>query len=133
MDINILVLDTQAYSNTGGQASSATFLGQNAKMSVHGKSIPGKIDRRKELGLLAMNHPDVFVAQVSPSHYNHFFKAILAALTSRAFPLYVYDPRKGETYSERLDLSTNPSPDQDWHTDSKTNELQDFVWFARSE
>jgi len=166
MDINVLVLDTQVYSNTGGQASTASFLGQNSKMSVHGKSIPGKIDRRKELGLLAMNHPDVFVAQVSPSHYNHFFKAILAALeypgpsviiaysactpehqiadnmsfqqgmsavTSRAFPLFVYDPRKGESFSERLDLSTNPSPDNDWHTDSKTGELQDFVWFARSE
>lgn len=166
MDINVLVLDTQAYSNTGGQASSATFLGQNAKMSVHGRSVPGKIDRRKELGLLAMNHPDVFVAQVSPAHYNHFFKAILSAVeypgpsviiaysactpehliadnmsfqqsisavTSRAFPLYVYDPRKGDSFSERLDLSTNPSPDNDWHTDSKTGELQDFVWFARSE
>lgn len=166
MDMNVLVLDTQSYSNTGGQASTATFLAQNAKMSVHGKVIPGKTDRRKELGLLAMNHPDVYVAQVSPSHYNHFFKAVLSALeypgpsvviaysactpehqiadhmtfqqgmsvvTSRAFPLYTYDPRKGETYSERLDLSTNPSPKKDWHTDSKSGELQDFVWFARSE
>jgi pyruvate/2-oxoacid:ferredoxin oxidoreductase beta subunit len=135
-------------------------------MSVHGKSIPGKIDRRKELGLIAMDHPDVFVAQVTPSHYNHYFKAVLAALdypgpsviiaygactpehqiadnmsfeqglkavASRAFPLFVYDPRKGETFKERLDLSGNPSMDQDWHSDSKTNELQDFVWFAKSE
>ncbi len=166
MDINVLVLDTQAYSNTGGQASTASFLGQNSKMSVHGKSIPGKVERRKELGLLAMNHPDIFVAQVSPSHYHHFFKATLAALeypgpsvmiaysactpehqiadnktfeqaisavTSRAFPLFVYDPRKGDTFEERLDLGTNPSPTKDWHTDSKSGELQDFVWFARSE
>lgn len=166
MNVNVLVLDTQAYSNTGGQASTSTYLGQNAKMSMHGSAIPGKMDRRKELGLLAMNHPDVFVAQVSPSYYSHFFKATLAALEfpgpsviiaysactpehqiadnatfqqaisavdSRAFPLYTYDPRKGETFAERLDLKGNPSMKKDWHTDSKTGELQDFVWFARSE
>lgn len=166
MDINVLVLDTQVYSNTGGQASTASFLGQNSKMSVHGSSIPGKVDRRKELGIIAMDHPDVFVAQVTPSHYNHYFKAVLAALdypgpsviiayaactpehqiadnmsfqqglaavASRAFPLFIYDPRKGESFAERLDLSGNPSVDQDWHSDSKTNELQDFVWFAKSE
>ncbi len=166
MDINVLVLDTQAYSNTGGQASTATYLGQNAKMSVHGKAIHGKVDRRKELGLLAMNHPDVFVAQICPSYYNHFFKSVLsaveypgpsvliayasctpehqiadnqsferglAAVASRAFPLYVYDPRKGETFKERLDLSGNPSINKDWHVDSRSGEQRDFVWFARGE
>jgi pyruvate ferredoxin oxidoreductase beta subunit len=166
MDIKVLVLDTQAYSNTGGQASTASFLGQDAKMSVHGKSVHGKVDRRKELGLIAMNHPDVFVAQVSPSHYSNFFKVVLAALeypgpaviiaysactpehqiadnmsyqqgisavTSRAFPMYVYDPRKGDTFAQRLDISMNPSYKKDWHTDSKTGQLQDFIWFARSE
>jgi pyruvate ferredoxin oxidoreductase beta subunit len=166
MDVNVLVLDTQVYSNTGGQTSTASFMGQNSKMTVHGKAIPGKVDRRKELGLIAMDHPDVFVAQVTPSYYNHYFKAVLAAVdypgpsliiaygactpehkiadnmsfaqgikavNSRAFPLFVYDPRKGETFAERLDLSGNPSKNDDWHTDSKTNEVQDFVWFARSE
>lgn len=166
MDINVLVLDTQVYSNTGGQASTATFLGQNSKMSVHGKSIPGKTDRRKELGILAMNHPNVFVAQVSPSYYTHFFKTVLAAVeypgpsviiaysactpehqiadnmsyerglaavVSRAFPLFTYDPRRGESFRERLDLSGNPSIDKDWHVDSKTGERHDFVWFAKAE
>src|SRR5205823_328359 len=37
MDIKVIVLDTQVYSNTGGQASTSTFMGQNTKMSVHGK------------------------------------------------------------------------------------------------
>jgi len=46
MNIKVLVLDTQVYSNTGGQSSTATFMGQNTKFSVHGKVIPGKIERR---------------------------------------------------------------------------------------
>jgi pyruvate ferredoxin oxidoreductase beta subunit len=79
-DINVLVLDTQSYSNTGGQASTATFLGQNAKMSARGRSSLGKSERRKELSLLSLMHPDVFVAQVSPAYYNHFLRSVLSAL-----------------------------------------------------
>ena len=41
-DLNLLVLDTEVYSNTGGQASTASYTGQNTKMSVHGKEIAGK-------------------------------------------------------------------------------------------
>jgi pyruvate ferredoxin oxidoreductase beta subunit len=79
MDINVIVLDTQVYSNTGGQASTASFTGQNTKMSVHGSVIPGKTERRKELGQICMMHPDVFVAQTICSLPNHFYKAIIAA------------------------------------------------------
>ena len=165
-DIKILVMDTQSYSNTGGQASTATFLGQSAKMSAHGKASLGKYERRKELGLLAMMHPDVYVAQVSPAYYNHFLRAVLdaleypgpamilayspcmpehgiadnagferaqAAVLSRAFPLFVHDPRKGNTMKERLDLKGNPSISEQWHKDPKTGEVRDFVWFARQE
>ncbi len=49
MNIKVLVIDTQVYSNTGGQSSTASFMGQNTKFSVHGTKIPGKIERRKEL------------------------------------------------------------------------------------
>jgi pyruvate ferredoxin oxidoreductase beta subunit len=42
MDINVIVLDTQVYSNTGGQASTSTYMSQNTKMSVHGTAIAGK-------------------------------------------------------------------------------------------
>jgi pyruvate/2-oxoacid:ferredoxin oxidoreductase beta subunit/Pyruvate/2-oxoacid:ferredoxin oxidoreductase delta subunit len=80
MDIKVLVLDTQVYSNTGGQASTASFMSQNAKMSAHGRAIHGKGERRKELGTLAMMHPDVFVAQVVSSNMNHFYRAIQGAL-----------------------------------------------------
>lgn len=79
MDIKVIVLDTQVYSNTGGQASTSTFMGQNTKMSVHGKEIAGKTERRKELAQIVMAHPDVFVAQTTAVHVNHFYKAILRA------------------------------------------------------
>lgn len=79
MDIKVIVLDTQVYSNTGGQASTSTFPGQNTKMSVHGKAIAGKTERRKELAQIVMAHPDVFVAQTTAAHVNHFYKAILRA------------------------------------------------------
>ncbi|HBQ21132.1 MAG: thiamine pyrophosphate-binding protein [Deltaproteobacteria bacterium GWA2_38_16] len=79
MDIKVLILDTQAYSNTGGQASTGSFLGQDAKMSTIGKAIQGKTERRKEIANIAMMHPDVFVAQTVSSLSNHFYNAIMAA------------------------------------------------------
>jgi len=79
MDIKVIVLDTQVYSNTGGQASTSTFMGQNTKMSVHGKEIAGKTERRKELAQILMAHPEVFVAQTTAAHVNHFYKAVLRA------------------------------------------------------
>lgn len=79
MDIKVLVLDTQVYSNTGGQASTSSYLGQRTKMSPHGSEIPGKTEQRKELGLLCLMHKDVFVAQTTCAHVNHFYRAILAA------------------------------------------------------
>src|SRR5204863_1776339 len=54
MDIKVLVLDSQVYSNTGGQSSTATFTGQNAKMAAFGPANPGKREHRKELSLIAM-------------------------------------------------------------------------------
>ena len=55
------------------------------------------------------------------------------AADSRAFPLIVYDPRKGNSIKERLDLRGNPSVKEDWYTIRKTGEVIDFVTFARSE
>jgi len=78
-DIKVLVLDTQVYSNTGGQASTASFGGQVTKLSAYGKSLHGRPERRKELGRILMAHGDVFVAQTTPAHVNHFYKAILDA------------------------------------------------------
>ncbi|MCA9081523.1 MAG: pyruvate:ferredoxin (flavodoxin) oxidoreductase, partial [Planctomycetaceae bacterium] len=59
-NVNILVLDTQVYSNTGGQASKATPLGAIAKFATGGKTA-----RRKDLGLLAVDYGNVYVAQIA--------------------------------------------------------------------
>ena len=79
MNIKVLVLDTQVYSNTGGQASTASFVAQEAKMSSFGKASHGKREARKELGMVAMAHGDVYVAQTTPALFNHFYRAIKAA------------------------------------------------------
>ena len=83
MDIKVLVLDTQVYSNTGGQASTSSFKGQNAKFSTHGTVAQGKKENRKELANICMMHKDVYVAQSTAAHPNHLYKAILEA---NAFP-----------------------------------------------
>ena len=79
MDIKVLVLDTQVYSNTGGQASTASFPGQETKMSAFGQAVPGKKENRKELSRIAMMHPHTFVAQTSCAYPNHFYKAVMRA------------------------------------------------------
>ena len=59
-DVNILVLDTEVYSNTGGQASKATAKGAVAKFATGGKSVA-----KKDLGVIAMQYGSVYVAQVA--------------------------------------------------------------------
>jgi pyruvate ferredoxin oxidoreductase beta subunit len=78
-DVKVLVLDTQVYSNTGGQASTATFGGQVTKLSAFGKQLHGRPERRKELARILMAHGEVFVAQTTPAHVNHFYRSILEA------------------------------------------------------
>jgi pyruvate/2-oxoacid:ferredoxin oxidoreductase beta subunit/NAD-dependent dihydropyrimidine dehydrogenase PreA subunit len=80
MNIKVFVLDTQVYSNTGGQASTSSYMGQNTKMSVHGKVLGGKQERRKEIAQIAMMHPRTYVAQTTCAHVNHFYKSVLGAL-----------------------------------------------------
>ena len=59
-DVNILVLDTEVYSNTGGQASKATPMGAAAKFAMAGKSMP-----KKDLAMLAMSYGHPYVARVA--------------------------------------------------------------------
>jgi pyruvate-ferredoxin/flavodoxin oxidoreductase len=74
-DVNILVLDTEVYSNTGGQASKATPAGAVAKFAASGKKI-----RKKDLGQMAMTYGYVYVAQVAMGASNpQYLKAIKEA------------------------------------------------------
>ncbi|MBL8751730.1 MAG: pyruvate:ferredoxin (flavodoxin) oxidoreductase [Planctomycetes bacterium] len=59
-DVNVLVLDTEVYSNTGGQASKATPLGAAAKFAAKGKAVD-----KKDLGLMALHYGHVYVASIA--------------------------------------------------------------------
>jgi pyruvate-ferredoxin/flavodoxin oxidoreductase len=74
-DVNVLVLDTEVYSNTGGQASKSTPAGAVAKFAASGKKI-----RKKDLGQMAMSYGYVYVAQVAMGASNaQYLKAIKEA------------------------------------------------------
>ena len=74
-DVNILVMDTEVYSNTGGQASKATPVGAVAKFAASGKKI-----RKKDLGMMAMTYGYVYVAQVSMgASQSQYLKALREA------------------------------------------------------
>lgn len=78
-DINLLVLDTEVYSNTGGQSSKSTPVAAVAKFAAAGKRI-----RKKDLGMMAMSYGYVYVAQVAMgANQNQYLKALKEA---EAFP-----------------------------------------------
>ena len=74
-NVNILIFDTEVYSNTGGQSSKATPTGAIAKFAASGKRT-----RKKDLGLMAMSYGYVYVAQVAMgANYNQTIKALVEA------------------------------------------------------
>jgi pyruvate-ferredoxin/flavodoxin oxidoreductase len=133
-DVNLLVLDTGVYSNTGGQASKATPLGAAAKFAMGGKEVA-----RKDLGLMAMAYGHVYVAQVAfGAKDNQTVRAFLEAdsypgpsliiayshciahgfnladgldhqelaVNSGAWPLYRFDPRRAAVGENPLKLDS---------------------------
>jgi len=96
--IKALVLNTGAYSNTGGQASTASLTGQDSDLARFGAAHAGKQDTRKELGLIAAFHPNVFVVQSNTALQGHFLKSVMAYLNHNDSPalLDVYTPCQGE-------------------------------------
>jgi pyruvate-ferredoxin/flavodoxin oxidoreductase len=71
-DVNVIVLDTEVYSNTGGQSSKSTPLGAVAKFTASGKRI-----QKKDLGMIAMSYGHVYVAQVAMgANQSQFLKAV---------------------------------------------------------
>ena len=78
-NVNILVLDTEVYSNTGGQASKATPLGAVAKFAAQGKSLP-----KKDLAQIAMTYGNVYVAVVAMGASD--IQTLHALLEAEAYP-----------------------------------------------
>jgi pyruvate-ferredoxin/flavodoxin oxidoreductase len=134
--VNILVLDTEVYSNTGGQASKSTPLGAVAKFAAAGKAVA-----KKDLGLMAMSYGHVYVASVAfgakdsqtvqafqeaasydgPAliiAYSHCIahgydlrfgaEQQKLAVTSGVWPLYRYDPRRVERGEPPLVIDALP-------------------------
>lgn len=91
--VRVVMLDTQVYSNTGGQASTGTFTGQSADMSPHGKAMPGKSEERKELAYIAIAHRGAFVHQTSQASASHMIEGLIRGLQSRRPAVFsIYTP-----------------------------------------
>ena len=74
-DVNVLVMDTEVYSNTGGQSSKSTPVGAVAKFAASGKKV-----RKKDLGAMMMSYGYVYVAQVAMgANQSQYFKALKEA------------------------------------------------------
>ncbi len=146
--IKVFVLNTGVYSNTGGQASTSSFIGQDSDLARFGNAQSGKHESRKELGLIASFHPNVYVCSTTTALQGHYLKNTLEflsysdgpalidvytpcqgehgiadaasarqarlAVESRMNPVFVHDPRRGETLHEWFSLDGNPEPEKDW-------------------
>ncbi len=175
--VKVLIVDTQVYSNTGGQACTSGFVSQVSDMAPFNKQWKGKTEIRKEISLIAMAHRTSYVLQSSFSHVSHLLEGYIEGLNSRnpavfniyavcppehgiaddsadrqsklavesrAYPLFKYNPEKGTTFEECIELDGNPAINQDWprytlnYKNSKGKESTldvplTFVDFAASE
>ena len=91
--IRVIVLDTQVYSNTGGQACTSGFTGQVSDMAWYGGAQHGKSETRKELALIALAHRGVYVHQSSQASASHLMAGVLRGMQKRRPVLInVYTP-----------------------------------------
>ncbi|HQN52454.1 MAG TPA: thiamine pyrophosphate-dependent enzyme, partial [Phenylobacterium sp.] len=88
MPVKILVVDTQVYSNTGGQACTSGFISQVADMSPFGKKDKGKKEIRKEISLIGMAHRSAYVMQSAISNPTHLIESYIDGLNSRRPALF---------------------------------------------
>ncbi len=88
MPIKVLVLDTQVYSNTGGQACTSTYISQVADMTPFGKHATGKEEVRKEMSVIAMAHRTTFVHQSTLGNINHMIEGFIDGMNSRRPALF---------------------------------------------
>ncbi len=91
--IRVIILDTQVYSNTGGQACTSGFTGQVSDMAAYGEAQHGKTETRKEMALIALAHRGVFVHQSSQASASHLMSGVLRGLNKRRPAIFnIYTP-----------------------------------------
>jgi pyruvate-ferredoxin/flavodoxin oxidoreductase len=91
--LRVIVLDTQVYSNTGGQACTSGFTGQVSDMATYGAAQHGKTEVRKELALVAMAHRGAYVHQSSQASASHLVAGVLRGLQKRRPAVFnIYTP-----------------------------------------
>jgi pyruvate-ferredoxin/flavodoxin oxidoreductase len=88
MPIKVLVVDTQVYSNTGGQACTSGFISQVSDMAPYGAAQRGKQETRKEISLIGMAHRTSYVMQGTIAHVNHLIESYIDGLNSRRPALF---------------------------------------------
>ncbi|MBT8440405.1 MAG: 2-oxoacid:acceptor oxidoreductase family protein, partial [Gammaproteobacteria bacterium] len=117
--IKVLVLDTQVYSNTGGQACTSGFISQVADMSPYGKAWHGKEEMRKEMSLIGMAHRTSYILQGNISNVTHLLEGFIDGLNSRRPALFnvyaVCQPEHGvgddaSTHQSKLALESRAYP-----------------------
>ena len=88
MPVKIFVVDTQVYSNTGGQACTSGFISQVADMSPYGRKDHGKKEIRKEISVIGMAHRSAYVMQGAISNPTHLIESYIDGLNSRRPALF---------------------------------------------
>jgi pyruvate-ferredoxin/flavodoxin oxidoreductase len=86
--VKVLVLDTQVYSNTGGQACTSGFVGQVSDMAPYGKAWKGKKEIRKEMSLIGAAHRTSFILQGNVANYTHMIEGFIDGLNARRPALF---------------------------------------------
>lgn len=109
MPIKVLVVDTQVYSNTGGQACTSGFISQVSDMAPFGVASRGKQETRKEISLIGMAHRTSYVMSGTIAHVNHLLESYIDGLNSRRpalFNIYaVCPPEHGVGDDKSVDQS----------------------------
>jgi len=91
--VKVVCLDTQVYSNTGGQACTSGFYGQVSDMAQFGKAIQGKQEVRKELALIALAHRTTYVMQGTIANVSHLIEGFIQGLNTKRPALFnVHSP-----------------------------------------
>ena len=133
--VKVIVVDTQVYSNTGGQACTSGFIGQVSDMAQYGKVWQGKPEIRKEIGLIAMAHRSTYVLQGTLANTSQMIEGFIDGLMARRpalFNLYTTcQPEHGVgddlgTHQARLAMESRAYPIFKYNPDNGTTAAENF-------